>query len=46
MGNRLLHTLLKFLQKQPFCGVGDLLPSRTVYDNVAYALQVTGGTRK
>jgi cell division transport system ATP-binding protein len=23
-----------------------LLPSRTVYDNVAYALQVTGGTRK
>jgi cell division transport system ATP-binding protein len=23
-----------------------LLPSRTVYDNVAYALQVTGGTRR
>jgi cell division transport system ATP-binding protein len=23
-----------------------LLPTRTVYDNVAYALQVTGGTRK
>jgi cell division transport system ATP-binding protein len=23
-----------------------LLPSRTVYDNVAYAVQVTGGTRK
>jgi cell division transport system ATP-binding protein len=23
-----------------------LLPSRTVYDNVSYALQVTGGTRK
>jgi cell division transport system ATP-binding protein len=23
-----------------------LLPSRTVYDNVAYSLQVTGGTRK